>query len=1005
MAFALACLLFFTTCSGSILAAQTEAADPLVNYLVVEEPVIETPGTQAVMLGIGDGSVRIDAATLFYRNQATGEIFEKEAAELADDFVLFQMEYYDESASGEYQLERITYTAEGTEHEAAFAEMGIDASFGVNQPVESEPDDVFLSDEDLEALAAETELSIVSLDEDGNAVSGESLEQALEDAGCVAYDEGMEYDEGMPVMLKGAAKSVEPVGMSSLIVVLDPGHGGSDPGAQKNGIVEKNVNLKIAQYCKAELEEYAGIIVYMTRTGDEYLSLAERAQVAVDKGANVFISLHNNSNTSSAPNGANVYYPNSNYNANCGATGQALASVIESKLTDLGLASGGIHIRNSENSTLYPDKSLADYYGVIKRCKENGIPGLIVEHAFISNASDAKNYLSTDEQLKRLGIADATGIAEYYGLNKGLGFNSIQSKSSTTMDLKWTPVVGVTGYCLYRSLSSGSGFKKVATISPATVTSWTDTGLEPDKVYYYKIRTYTKSNSKTKYGAYSSVASGVTMAKPVISSIKSKNSKELEISWSTVNNAANYEIYRATKKAGSYTQIATVAGINRVNYTDVKIKSGKQYYYKIRSIGQVDNTTVYSDYSDPVAARTATIPSNVSVKSQETNTLRISWTADKNVAGYIIKRAESANGKYKKIATVKGGSENYYDDGTVKAKKTYYYMIQSYNLNNKVKGYSGYGKPASGKTIGKASITKIISTSSTKQTISWKKAGGVDGYVIYQSTSKNGKYKKIKTIASAKTTSYKVKGLKAGTHYYYKVRTKKNVNKKTEYGSYSAARDAWAGKKAQITSVQGISGTKATVFWNPVSGAEQYDVYRAESENGTYKKIASVKDTAVSYTDKNLKMTSQYFYKVEARMKGYKATGTSGMSKAVGGYPICVTNISSVAENASGMLEVRWMPVSDVTGYRIYRSTAASGAYALISTVSGSQSASYADTSAVRGVTYYYKVVLVGQYGQETVYGQESSAVSGMLPVLEDPAPDPPLQTQANVPEQASAIL
>ena len=287
--------------------------------------------------------------------------------------------------------------------------------------MESEPDDVLLTDEEVAALAAETEMNIVTLDSEGNSSSETTLEEAMANAGC-------EENAGTAATTRSGAKgeAIDATGMNSLVVVLDPGHGGSDPGAQANGIVEKTVNLKIAQYCKAELEEYAGVTVYMTRTGDTYLSLADRAQVAADKKADVFISLHNNSNTSSVPSGANVYYPNSNYNANCGATGSALANVILSKLTDLGLASGGIHIRNSENGTKYPDGSLSDYYGVIKRCKENGIPGLIVEHAFVSNSSDAQKYLSTEEQLKKLGIADATGIAEYYGLSKGLGFNSVQ---------------------------------------------------------------------------------------------------------------------------------------------------------------------------------------------------------------------------------------------------------------------------------------------------------------------------------------------------------------------------------------------------------------------------------------------------------------------------------------------------------------------------------------------------------------------------------------------------
>lgn len=950
---------------------QAKAEQVLVNYLVVEEQTVVTPGRQTVMLGIGEEGTIIEAAELSYENQRTGEVFTAEADEIADNFVMFQMEYPDDSWNGTYQLIGITYTEKGITTETTFAEMGIEAEFGINESVEAQPDDVLLTEDEVAALAEDANMSIVSFDEEGNVTSEENIEEALESAGC----EKLQKEQ---TLQKGASLGVSAYGMKSLVVVLDAGHGGTDGGTSHNGIVEKNVNLKIAQYCKAELEEYSGVTVYMTRNSDTYLSLADRAQVAVDKKADVFISLHNNANESTAVSGACVYYPNASYNSSVHTTGKSLAAIIESKLTDLGLASGGIKIRNSENGTLYPDGSKADYYGVIKRCKENGIPGLIVEHAFVTNASDVANYLSTDEQLKRLGVADAAAIAEYYGLSKGLGFSSIQSKNSTTMDLSWTQVVGVTGYCIYRSTSSGSGFKKVAEIKPASATTWKDSGLKPGSTYYYKIRTYTEGKSGRKYGKYSTVATGTTMESPEISSIKSKNSTQLVISWATVNNAASYEIYRATKADGNYKKIATVAGINRVNYTDKKLTAGKLYYYKVRSIGQVDNTTIYSDYSAIASGRTAKIPDGLSVKSADSNTLRISWKADENASGYVITRAASKTGKYTKLATIKDASVNSYDDATVKAGTAYYYKIQANNLNDGIKGQSGYSKAVSGKTVKKTSITKIVSNSATRQTITWKKVSGANGYVIYYSTAKKGTYKKLKTIKSANTTSCKVSGLKPGTRYYYKIRTRNKVNGKTGYGSYSTVRNAWSGEIAEIA-VTGNSGAKIQVSWKPVNGADSYVVYRANSSKGSYKEIGTVKGTESSFIDKQLKMTKKYYYKVEVKMKGYKGTGTAGMSKAAGTYPVCSTTITSVAPNEKGILQVTWNKVKDIEGYQVYRSTEEKGTYQLVKTITGYQNHTYEDTTATAGITYYYKVRLVGSYQGKNIYGNDSAAASGSL--------------------------
>ena len=166
---ALVCFMIVTADAGSIFAAELpEENKPLVNYLLVQEPYLETPGKQTVMIGIGDGSAAIDSAVLTYRNEQTDRMYETEATEILNDFVLFEMEYTNDSDAGTYRLEEISYSAEGTKSTASFKEMGIEASFGVDRIAENEPDDVFLSDEEVEALAAESEMSIVSLDENGD---------------------------------------------------------------------------------------------------------------------------------------------------------------------------------------------------------------------------------------------------------------------------------------------------------------------------------------------------------------------------------------------------------------------------------------------------------------------------------------------------------------------------------------------------------------------------------------------------------------------------------------------------------------------------------------------------------------------------------------------------------------------------------------------------------------------------------------------------------------------
>ena len=250
---------------------------------------------------------------------------------------------------------------------------------------------------------------------------GNTYEYSLSDLGftqefCASGDTDDDtYDDDENVYKAG----------SGLVVVIDAGHGGYDGGAEStfNGVtyLEKYMNLKIAQACRDELQKYYGVTVYMTRDDDTFVKLEDRTAYAKSVGADVFVSIHNNSSKSGAANGVTVFYPNSNYNSSIGSTGEGLAQSILNNLTQFGLKNNGVRIRNSESGDTYADGSLCDYYNVIRGSKKHGFPGLIVEHAFLSNKSDAEKYLNSDAKLTALGVADAKGIAAYYGLSVGTG--------------------------------------------------------------------------------------------------------------------------------------------------------------------------------------------------------------------------------------------------------------------------------------------------------------------------------------------------------------------------------------------------------------------------------------------------------------------------------------------------------------------------------------------------------------------------------------------------------
>lgn len=214
-----------------------------------------------------------------------------------------------------------------------------------------------------------------------------------------------------------AKPSTTTTAKKALIIVIDAGHGGYDSGA--NGyVVEKDVNLAIAKYLRQELAKYANVETHMTRSTDTYVSLSDRVDKAVRWNADVVISIHNNAGGGS---GSEVIVPNSSSwcYSKCYTQGQKLGGNILAELNKLGLSThSGVYSKDTTNDSRYPDGSLSDYFTLVAGPREKKILGIIVEHAFVDDSSDAE-FLQGSANLKKLAQADARGIVKTYNLKIG----------------------------------------------------------------------------------------------------------------------------------------------------------------------------------------------------------------------------------------------------------------------------------------------------------------------------------------------------------------------------------------------------------------------------------------------------------------------------------------------------------------------------------------------------------------------------------------------------------
>lgn len=394
---------------SEVTAAPTEdeklGDSSMMEYFLVENPVLNSPATENFVLSMNDANGYSDFSITVQKMDGT--TFDLEASEQVDKLVKFTKDF-SSADKGENTVTTLHYTYNGEKYYLNFSDLGMDVKFGVDQEYSG-------YDETLPDMTQD----VTEDDELGNAVIQVTN---LNDASEEVADGIMASDPEAAMALIDENSDIATQSNEGVTICLDPGHGGNDSGAVGvNNAYEKDLTLKIAQYCKQELEKYDCNVV-MTRTGDTNPSLEDRANYAKSQGAQYLISIHLNSGGGYAV-GAEVYYPNTNWRPDISQNGRNVAQAIQNQLVSLGIRDRGIKFRTIDTNEYpdpfrYDDGSVADYYGIIRNAKYNGLTGLIIEHCFINSVSDYNNYLNSDAKLQKLGVVDANGIVSALGLSK-----------------------------------------------------------------------------------------------------------------------------------------------------------------------------------------------------------------------------------------------------------------------------------------------------------------------------------------------------------------------------------------------------------------------------------------------------------------------------------------------------------------------------------------------------------------------------------------------------------
>ncbi len=198
------------------------------------------------------------------------------------------------------------------------------------------------------------------------------------------------------------------------LVLIDPGHGGSDQGVKvSSGTFEKDLTLAIANMVKSDLEN-AGYAVKLTRTGDSTVEPAARMKMANDQETDLFLSIHINAGFGREAEGYEIFFPGFNSPSQSrNESGEIVKDMVKNQNLNESVRLSRIVQKNLETVLPRKDRGLQEAPLRV----QPAIPSLVIELGFASNPSEKKQLTSRDTQKKIAGVL-AASVREFVSTGK-----------------------------------------------------------------------------------------------------------------------------------------------------------------------------------------------------------------------------------------------------------------------------------------------------------------------------------------------------------------------------------------------------------------------------------------------------------------------------------------------------------------------------------------------------------------------------------------------------------
>jgi fibronectin type 3 domain-containing protein/TolB-like protein len=610
-------------------------------------------------------------------------------------------------------------------------------------------------------------------------------------------------------------------------------------------------------------------------------------------------------------------------------------------------------------------------------------------------------------EIRKLSTSITTAISSYALKQKDVEKKetscpvNVQKRSGNKrVYLSWEdpPGVSTTGYEIFRGNAESGPFVKIAQVNRP---EHLDQDLDRNTIYYYKIRAFSSKGIQSDFSAIISAETALTPNPPVILRTEG-HVKSIEVTWSPGPITSEdplklkgYKLYRAKTPQGPFKEVANILGkdigigvdstttldkLFKVTYVDRGLADGEDYYYKVTAYNEKN---LESDFSTCIKSTTIPVVSSLFAQGDMIREIKLSWSPIDSlfIKGYYIFRSTLESGNFTKIKKVdasdagSGGKLYYTDKEGLGDKTRYFYRITAIenpdaetspsvavSAVTKGKPPTPQGLKAQNGLVKKVEVTWMVSPYEE-----------VEGYNLYWSKEKVGKYSLLKRIDGRTINSFSHGGggfekLDDNTTYYYTITTFNKVDVESDLSE-----TAFAATKPRPTKPTGLKGDALKVkevplTWlpNPEKDIAVYHIYRATGSEEDYSRITKVQGKT-SYQDQELKDGYAYRYRIQAEDKDELFSDFSN-TITIQTKPKPKSPEGLTAEVLQGKVELTWKAGNerDISHYNVYEKR-----FFGLEKIHTVKITNFSEAGPVKGKSKAYAVTSVDKDGLESEPSQE----------------------------------